>query len=249
MNPIVKFFRNIFGFYALLIFIIVLIVAAICHTLVFTFVNEKRAPFFAHKWVSRPWARTLLIFYGIRMKTYDQKILDPKQSYIFIANHRSLLDIPTFALAHHHTFRFLAKAELLKLPLFGYLIKKLYITVDRKDKTARARSMDNMIRSLREGISVFIYPEGTRNKSNDPLLPFHDGAFRLAIQTQLPLAVMVIRNADHLLSPKFPFALRPGLIICQWCEIIPTAGLTQADLPMLKEKAIHAMTRHLKIII
>ncbi len=245
MNPIIKFLRNLFGFYAILIFIVVLIVAAICHTLVFTFVNEKRAPFFAHKWVSRPWARTLFIFYGIRLKTYDQKILDPNQTYVFIANHRSLLDIPAFALAHHHTFRFLAKAELLKLPLFGYLIKKLYITVDRKDKTARAKSMENMIKSIREGISVFIYPEGTRNKTDNPLLPFHDGAFRLAIQTQLPIAILVIKNADHLLSPKYPFALRPGKIICQWCETIPTTGLTQADLPMLKEKAAKMMEERL----
>jgi 1-acyl-sn-glycerol-3-phosphate acyltransferase len=106
--------------------------------------------------------------------------------------------------------------------------------------------MDNMVNSLRDNISVFICPEGTRNKTADPLLPFHDGAFRLAIQSQVPLGILVIKNAENLLSPLRPIELSPGKLICEWCEAIETKGMTPADLPALKEAAINAMLKHLQ---
>ena len=85
--------------------------------------------------------------------------------------------------------------------MLGYIIRKLYINCGSEKKAARVKSMDNMLGSIKENISVFLCPEGTRNTGNDPLLPFHDGAFRLAIAAQVPLAVMTIKNSDRLLSP------------------------------------------------
>src|SRR6185436_10559049 len=126
-------------------------------------------PFIAHKYISRNWAGSLFVFYGIRLIIKNKELLDQKQTYVFIGNHRSLLDIPAYAVATNHCIRFLAKKELTKLPLMGYVIGKLYISVDRKDKAARAKSMENMMNSLRDGISVFICPEGTRNKGSEPL--------------------------------------------------------------------------------
>jgi 1-acyl-sn-glycerol-3-phosphate acyltransferase len=236
-----RILRHIFGIYALIIFVVVLIIATTAHIIVGALTKKERTPFVAHKWVSRPWASLLFILYGIRLRIHNRELIDQDQTYVFIGNHRSLLDIPAYAISTNHVIRFLAKAELLKFPLLGYVISKLYISVDRKDKAARAKSMDNMVKSLREGISVFICPEGTRNKTDKPLLPFHDGAFRLAILTQLPIAVLVIENSDRLLSPKDPFALRPGIMICHWCEPIQTSGLTPEDLPMLKAKAAELM--------
>ncbi len=237
--------RTIFGIYALLVFLAVLIIVFILYIPIFAFVNSKRAPFIAHKYISRPWAASLLILFGVRLIIKNKEYLDKNETYVFIGNHSSQLDIPAYAVSTNHTIRFLAKAELGKLPLMGFIIKKLYIIVDRKDKAARARSMENMISSLKENISVFICPEGTRNKTSDPLLPFHDGAFRLAIQSQVPLAILVLRNADHLLSPLRPIELSPGKIYCIWCQPIPTKGMTQDDLPALKEAAIQLMLQNL----
>lgn len=245
IKNIIKVARTIFGIYAIIIFLVCLIISFCCYIIIFTFANEKKAPFIAHKIISRPWSRALFIFYGIRLIVKNKELLDPAQTYVFIANHRSLLDIPTYALATNHTIRFLSKVELTKIPLLGYIISRLYVTVDRKDKAARARSMDNMINSIKEGISVFICPEGTRNKGKGPLLPFHDGAFRLAIQSQVPLAVLVLKNTDNLLSPIRPIELSPGKIICQWCKPIPTLGMTQNDLPALKEAVIKEMLEYL----
>ena len=102
-----------------------------------------------------------------------------------------------------------------------------------------------MLNSIKENISVFLCPEGTRNTGPEPLLPFHDGAFRLAIAAQVPLAVMTIRNSDRLLSPKHPFALSPGTMECIWSEPISTVGMKEEDIPRLREMARAEMTRNL----
>ncbi len=242
---LVRTARILFGIYATIIFFVFLIIAFFSYIIIFVFVNEKKAPFIAHQKISRPWSKMLFIFYGIRFIIKNKELLDPSKTYVFIANHRSQLDIPAYALATNHTIRFLSKVELTKIPLMGYIIRKLYITVDRKDKVARAKSMDNMLNSIKERISVFICPEGTRNKGDEPLLPLHDGAFRLAIQSQVPIAILVLTNADKLLSPFRPLELSPGKIIGQWCKPIPTLGMTQDDLPALKENAMNQMLKYL----
>jgi 1-acyl-sn-glycerol-3-phosphate acyltransferase len=241
----IRLLKSLFGIYAAIIFIIMLIISFIGYGIVFTLFNDKKAPHIAHQFISRPWSRILFFFWGIHLKIYNQELLDKKQTYVFIANHTSQLDIPAYAIVTSNTIRFLSKVELTKIPLLGIIIKKLYITVDRKDKAARAQSMDNMVRSLEDGISVFICPEGTRNKTKDPLLPFHDGAFRLAIQAQIPLGILVLKNANKLLSPMHPVEMSPGIIECHWCKPISTVGMTQDDLPALKEEAVKEMTRKL----
>lgn len=241
-----RFLRMLFGIYAMIVFLITLLISTTCYFFVFTFIKKEKAPFIAHHYISRTWAGTILILFGIRTVVKNRELLDPKATYVFIANHLSQLDIPAYAVATKHPIRFLAKSELTKLPLMGYIIKRLYVSVDRKDKAARARSMENMIASLQEGISVFICPEGTRNKTNEPLLPFHDGAFRLAIQSQLPLACMVIKNTDKLLSPLRPIELSPGAITCEWCKPFPTKGMNIDDLPALKAAVVEEMTKHLR---
>lgn len=153
-----------------------------------------------------------------------------------MANHRSMLDIPLYALSCKNTFRFLAKAELTKVPLLGYVIKKLYITVNRGDRRDRSRSLEAMTASIKENISVFLCPEGTRNTTGTPLLEMKDGAFLTAIKTQLPIAVLTVMNTEKLLSPKRPFELRPGKMIAHWSEPIETKGMNESDIGVLKER-------------
>lgn len=238
-------FKSIWGIWAAMIFSISLFPAGLSYFLVFLFAG-KRAPHIAHKFLSRKWAGILLFLYGIRLKILHEDLLDPTVTYVFVANHRSQLDIPAYALSCHHVFRFLAKMELSKIPLLGYIIRKLYISVDRSDKAARARSMDEMMQSLREGASVFICPEGTRNKTSAPLLDFREGAFRLAITAQVPLAVLVVQGSDKLLSPLRPIQLKPGTITCTWIRVIPTTGMNENMIPPLKEEVMNLMTEYLK---
>jgi 1-acyl-sn-glycerol-3-phosphate acyltransferase len=241
----IRILRNLFGLYALVIFALSFLIVLPCYFLVFTFAGKQSAPRIAHRGISRNWAAILFFLFGIRVRVRNREALDPEVTYVFVANHRSQLDIPAYAVACSNTFRFLAKEELTKIPGMGWIIRRLYISVNRKDKTARLRSMDRMVQSLRDGVSVFLCPEGTRNKTQRPLLDFHDGAFRVAIEAQVPLAVMTILHSDDLLSPLHPLALAPGRIDCIWDDPIDTKGMTQEDVPRLREIAIRCMLQHL----
>jgi 1-acyl-sn-glycerol-3-phosphate acyltransferase len=132
-------------------------------------------------------------------------------------------------------FRPLAKKELLKLPVFGWITRVTCVVVDRSSPQSRKRSIDQLIKILKLGISILIFPEGTQNKSGEPLQPFHDGAFRIAIETQQPILPLVVLNAGKLMPPKRLF-LQPGLIRIYVGEPIPTAGMTVNEVPELKEK-------------
>lgn len=245
MNPVLSVLRVLFTVYAVTVFVLSFFIFTPFYFIIFNFWNKRKAPHVAHK-VSRIWGQFLLIFYLIRVKITYPEFIDPDETYVFIANHRSMLDIPMYAKSCKNTFRFLAKFELTKIPFFGYMVKNLYITVKRGDKSDRIKSMDAMKTSIEENISVFLCPEGTRNKTQKPLLDFHDGAFRLAIKTQKPVAVLTIINSDKVLSPiGFP-KLSPGVIHAEWNKPIVTTGMTDDDVPALKEKCRQLMVEVLK---
>ncbi len=242
----IRFFRNLFGIYALLIFPWTLIVVTILYAFIFTFFSKQKAPHIAHG-LSRIWAKVLSILFIFPARIRNKHFIDPNKTYVFVANHQSQLDIPVYALGCKNTIRFLAKAELTKIPLMGYIIRNLYLTVNRTDRADRNKSIDVMRKSLESGISVFLCPEGTRNKYEDPaLLEFKDGAFRLAIATKTPIAAFTILNSGRKLSPLHPIALAPGPIYAVWDKPIDTSHMTINDVPLLKEQIRASMKKHLR---
>lgn len=230
----------IFGLFSMLIFVISLLLVFPVYFVVFTFWSKKKAPHVAHR-LSRLWARFLFTALPVRVRISGAEKIEKDRTYVFVANHASQLDIPAYALSCRNTMRFLAKAELTKIPIMGYVIKRLYLSVDRADKTDRSKSMQSMLNSLEEGISVFLCPEGTRNRTQQPLLDFRDGAFRLAIEAQVPVAVLTVTGARERNSPKNPVSLRPGIIRAEWNGVIETKGMTEKDVPVLKQKAYSLM--------
>ncbi|MCU0435351.1 MAG: 1-acyl-sn-glycerol-3-phosphate acyltransferase [Bacteroidia bacterium] len=242
-----RILRVLFGIYAILIFLASLLVFPLLYALVFLLFSDTKAPHIAHRIISRVWAHYLHFFFFQPIRVKNREVLDPDAAYVFIANHRSQLDIPLFAVACKNTFRFLAKAELAKVPLMGYVIKKLYITVNRKDVADRNRSIEKMKHSLDDGVSVFICPEGTRNRKEDPIVSdFRDGAFRLAILAQRPLAVLTVFNTADKLHPNRPFEMSPGTLYARWSEPIATTGLTVEDIPALRERIHRQMTEDIR---
>jgi 1-acyl-sn-glycerol-3-phosphate acyltransferase len=240
-----KVLRFIFTLYCIIPFLISFIIVIPLYFLIFNFFPKKKAPHIAHA-LSRCWAAYLLFFFLVRKKIRNRNYIDPDRTYVFVANHLSFLDIPLYACACSNTFRFLAKEELVKVPLMGYVIKNLYITVKRGDKADRSRSLEKMKASLHDCISVFLAPEGTRNKTEQPLLDFKDGAFRLAIAAQVPIAVLTVKNTNHLLPASGIPLLRPGMITGEWSRPVETAGMTEDDVEMLKDKVRKEMMRILQ---
>ncbi|HSY77265.1 MAG TPA: lysophospholipid acyltransferase family protein [Bacteroidia bacterium] len=245
MSIIFKISKTIFAVYAILIVVLSLFIVIPCYLIVFNFYSKKQAPFSAHK-ISRFWAKLLFICFFIRVDIKGKEHIHPEQAYVFVCNHRSQLDIPLFARACVNTFRFLSKIEVTKIPLIGYVVKKLYITVDRNDRNDRVKSIEKMKYSLlEEKISVILFPEGTRNTTEQPLIGFKDGAFRLAIETQLPIAILSILNTKEFL-PANKLELKPGTIHAIWNEPIETKGLTEEDIPMLKETVKQLLLKNLR---
>ncbi len=188
------------------------------------------------------WSWTFSILTFIRYEFYGRENFKKGQSFIYISNHTSFLDIPGIRMIIPGQFRPLAKKELLKIPVFGWIAKAATIIVDRSSPESRKRSIDRLKNFLRNGISILIFAEGTQNRSKDLLQPFHDGAFRIAIDTQQPILPLVVIGAGKLMPPS-TIDLRPGKIRIYIGEQIDTAGLSTQDVAMLKQKTFDAMTQ------
>ena len=217
MSFVTGYLKTLFGIYAALIILLVILVGVPFYFVLFaTNVFGNRTPHVAHK-ISIAMAKTLFTFYLIRINVIRKHNLKKDGVYIFVSNHTSLLDVPLCAIVTPITFRYLSKQELVKIPLFGYIIRKLYLSVNRKNEESRALSMEKMKQSLSDGISIYLFPEGTRNKTNEPLKDFYDGAFRLSIETGIPIVPMTIRNSKKLLDG---YKMKPGTLECLWSDAI-----------------------------
>ncbi len=186
------------------------------------------------------WSGIFSILTFIRYRFYGRKNFRRGQSYIFVSNHTSFLDIPGITLIIPGQFRPLAKKELKKIPVFGWIAQAASIIVDRSSPQSRKKSIDHLKKMLKQGISILIFAEGTQNRTKEVLQPFHDGAFRIAVDTQQPILPMVVTGAGPLMPPG-TINLRPGKISIHVGEEIPTNGLTSKDIPNLKQRTFDTM--------
>jgi 1-acyl-sn-glycerol-3-phosphate acyltransferase len=159
---------------------------------------------------------------------------------IYVSNHTSFLDIPGITMNIPGQFRPLAKKELLKIPIFGWIARSASVIVDRSNPKSRKASMDRLKKILDMGIPILIFAEGTQNRTKEVLQPFKDGAFRMAIDTRKPILPMVVIGAGPLMPPG-TIDLKPGTITIVTGKEIPTEGLTADDVQALKERTFGVM--------
>lgn len=193
--------------------------------------NDNRA----HQ-LNRIWAQTILMICGIRVEVTGRHHLQKGGPFVYVPNHNSYLDIPVCYLAFPGSFRFIGKKELNKVPLFGWMYERLYITVNRSSKMDSYRSFVRAAEKLRDGISMVIYPEGTIASHKKVLSKFKDGAFKVALETKSPLVPVSIIFSDRVLPEDGMFSIYPGKIQVIIHEPIPTQNLTENELEDLKNK-------------
>lgn len=239
-------FRKIWAVYAVVFFLLLMLVSMPVFLVNMIISPGEKALRRNIRYLHHVFTPTFLTFAGIRTRVEGAEQLDPKGSYVIVGNHNSALDFILNARAFPGVFRFLAKQELHKVPVFGWVVKKMCLSVDRSSAMSRARSVVDLKRQLAAGWSIFIYPEGGRNQTDEPLAPFFDGAFRIAIQTKAPLAVQTIVNIKEISSTAKAIDLRPGTVRIVWGPPIPTEGLTADDIPSLKEQVRQQMLRHIQ---
>lgn len=197
--------------------------------------NEKWYPYFFK--LARFWSKFILVGMGFGWKVKGDLNLQKGKSYMFVANHVSMIDIMLMLVSiKGNPFVFVGKKELTKLPLFGFFYKKTCIIVDRSDSNSRKQVYLSAKKKLDSGLSVCIFPEGLVPEEQVVLAPFKDGAFRLAINHQIPIVPLTFLDNKKRFSYTF-FSGGPGMLRVIPHEHISTKGLKAQDAKAIKNEA------------
>ncbi len=186
--------------------------------------------------LARIWARVILIGMGFNVKIESQQIPDKNKSYMFVANHTSMADIMLMLVTIKNPFVFVGKKELAKIPLFGFFYKRTCILVDRNSSKSRQAVFLRAQRRLKSGVSICIFPEGGVPEEQIVLDDFKDGAFRLAINHQIPIVPITFLDNKKRFSYTF-FSGGPGKMRVKINEFLPTEGFNVKDTKKLNELA------------
>jgi 1-acyl-sn-glycerol-3-phosphate acyltransferase len=188
------------------------------------------------------WQRKLLGEAGVTLTTEGAERLDPKKPWLLMANHTSSLDIPVmFAAAAPLRVRFVAKIQVAELPVFGPALRKLdFIFIDRSRGAKAIRQLEEARKVLETGVSVAIYPEGTRSRTGE-LLDFKNGGFFLAVQLGIPIVPVYIDGAaDVLPADSFDITYDREVKV-RFGEPISTEGCGIRDVRRLRDETRDAM--------
>ena len=209
--------------------------------LLLSILTESGYPYFFK--MARIWSKVILFGMGFYYKIDKDQALESNKSYMFVANHTSMADIMLMLATINKPFVFVGKKELVKIPLFGFFYKRTCILVDRTSSRSKHSVFDRAQKRINQGLSICIFPEGGVPDDKSILLDhFKDGAFRLAIDHQLP--IVPIAFADN--KKRFSYTIfsgKPGLLRVKILPFVETKGKTMADKNNLKDqvwKIIHA---------
>lgn len=198
-------------------------------------ISEKTYPLFFK--VARLWAVFVMYGMGFWPSIKRAEPMKKDQSYMLVANHTSMSDIMMMLLISKNPFVFVGKKELAKIPVFGFFYKRTCILVDRNNPKSRTEVFNRARKRMQDGVSICIFPEGgVTDDLNIVLDTFKDGAFRLAIEHQIP--VLPVTLFDN--KKRFPFYFfkgGPGIMRAQVHTALETTGMNvNGDKVRLREK-------------
>ena len=197
-----------------------------------------------------PWAlfgaRAWLLLSGVRVRVKGLENLDPKQTYVFVSNHRSYLDTATLFVFTGRRIGLLAKKELLKVPILGVGMGFVNVmAIDRTNRERAIRTAEAAAKRIQSGISFAVFVEGTRPGPGQ-LLPFKKGAFYMARQADVPVVPVAIKNSDVLMG-KGTGVARGGTIEMVIMPPVSTSDIkTDADTVKLIESVRDSIARELQ---
>jgi 1-acyl-sn-glycerol-3-phosphate acyltransferase len=201
--------------------------------LILSILSEKTYPQFFI--LARLWAKIILFGMGFYYKIEREQQMEKRRSYMLVANHTSMADIMLMLVISKNPFVFVGKKELVKIPIFGFFYKRTCILVDRKSSKSRFEVFQRAQKRLNQGLSICIFPEGGVPENETVLLDeFKDGAFRLAIEHQIPIVPMTFPDNKKRFSFNF-FSGSPGLMRAKVHAFVATEGMTLDDKKTLKD--------------
>ncbi|HUS03680.1 MAG TPA: 1-acyl-sn-glycerol-3-phosphate acyltransferase [Chitinophagaceae bacterium] len=231
---------RVFAFWAMLIFIITMLPVVLLMWLIGLLKEPKRTAAFRN--ISKAWMRIFFFLTGIRLNIKGKEHFLKGENYIVICNHNSLMDVPVATPFIPGANKTIAKIEMSRIPLFGLIYKRGSVLVDRKDKDSRRDSFRKMREVLEMGMHMCIYPEGTRNKTGLPLKEFHNGAFRLAIETGRSLLPAIIFNTKKVLPPDKVFFFWPATVEMHFLQ--PVAVSSTDNYEEVKQEMYELMSSY-----
>ncbi|MFG6685398.1 lysophospholipid acyltransferase family protein [Mariniflexile sp. HNIBRBA6329] len=211
--------------------------------LLISILKESWYPFFFK--LARLWAKIILIGMGFHWKIESEQTPEKGKSYMFIANHTSMTDIMLMLVSIKNPFVFVGKKELTKIPLFGFFYKRTCILVDRSSEKSRKAVFLRAQKRLKTGVSICIFPEGGVPEEHIALDEFKDGAFRLAINHQIPIVPITFGDNKKRLSYTF-FSGGPGKMRVKIHKFLTTEGLEIKDTKALNEEARRIILKQLQ---
>lgn len=187
-----------------------------------------------HK-VAGIWARSILTVSRIKVTVKGLSNIDSIKSCIYMPNHQSNFDIPVLLGHLNVQFRWLAKVELFRIPLFGHAMRRAgYISIDRSNRKSAFKSLKRAATIIREGVSVIIFPEGTRNKESN-IGPFKKGGFVLAVDSEVSIVPVIIHGTRKIMPTK-KLLIQPRDVILEIQKPIETKNYTRKTKEDLMEK-------------
>ena len=239
MSLFKEIFARIWALWGIISFIITFLIIFLPSMVTYLIPDPKGTDIFIR--MARLWMNVWLWLVGCPVKISGRENFAKGQTYIVVFNHNSLLDVPLSCPYIPGPNKTIAKTSFARIPLFGWYYSKGSVLVDRKSEASRRKSFEDMKNVLRTGMHMGIYPEGTRNRTNEPLKKFYEGAFKLSVETNTPVIPSLIFHTKKALPLHKTFYFLPTRLEMHFLPPISPEGLS-AD--QLKEKVFHTMKDH-----
>lgn len=227
-SVLLEIFGRIWALWSLLLFISTMLIAFFFY--VFCFLLKEPYAARWHRSVSRVWMIIYLHAVGCPIRVSGKEHFTIGNNYVVVCNHNSLMDVPVTTPFMPQANKTIAKKEFARTPIFGWIYILGSVLVDRESAESRKRSYDRMKAVLRMGLDMVIYPEGTRNKSENLLGTFHDGAFRLARDCDKPVMPAVIFNTKKVLPATKFFFMLPHRLYMHFLPPVLSGNLSVTEL-------------------
>lgn len=228
MKQLKNIFGHIWAVWGSCVFICTMLVALLFMSACFFLKDPKRAAW--QQKVSRVWMTVFLALTGCRLKIHNKHFYLKKQNYIIVCNHNSFMDVIATNPFLPNASKTIAKKSLAKTPLFGLIYRWGSVLVDRNNEASRKQSYFDMKAVLAMGMDMVLFPEGTRNKGQDPLKRFQKGAFRLSVDTGVPILPVVLFGTRSIMPADKGFYLFPGTVEMHYLPPVFPEALTVDEL-------------------
>ena len=235
----IEIFARVWALWGLITFVATFLIIFIPSMCSYLIKGKKGQVFFIA--VSKVWMEIWLFLIGCTLKVVGKENFKTGETYIVTANHNTFLDVPISCPFIPGANKTIAKDSFAKVPLFGMFYKRGGVMVNRKSDKSRRESFYEMREVLANKIHMSIFPEGTRNKTKEPLKAFYDGAFKLAQETNTAIIPTLMFNTGKAMPVTKAFYLLPTKIEIHFLEPVDAIGINAKE---LKQKVFDIMLNY-----